>query len=132
MNERSEQGDVLTAILAATAWSLAALPLLDPVPGKALFRVSGVLVGAVTIFPALLLMFLEPGRGLAGSRFLFGLGAALLASLGLAHAGAAEPWQVAFGYLLPAAGLVAILLQAVPGLDSRLSPIHRAPERTLE
>ncbi len=133
MHERTERDDILAAILAAVACSLGALPLLNPVPGELLFRVAGVIVGAVTIFPALQLMFVEPVRSRAGSRFIFGIGAAVLASLGLAHTGVAEPWQVAFGYLLPSAGLLAILaLRTAPDLDSRTVAMHRARQRTLE
>ncbi|SRR6266566_2543214 len=130
---RNERSDILATILAATAWSLGALPLLDPRPGHMLFRVAGTTVGAVTVFPALLLMYLEPVRRRAVSRFLFGLGAALFGSLGLSYAASAEPWQVAFGYLLPCTGLLAILVvQGAPSLDSGPNALQRTGQQALE
>jgi hypothetical protein len=103
--EGSDASDIFSATVAAAAWSLSALPLSAPEAGT-LFRVAGILAGALTVFPALLLMFLEPKRGSADARLLL-LGAVVLASIGLAHIGWAQPWQVAFGYLLPAALLIA-------------------------
>ena len=122
-----EDRETFSTVLAGAAWSLTAVPLVNPIAGEMLFRVAAASIGAVTIFPALLLVYLESDRGVAASRFLLGAGTAVLASLGLAYTGTVEPWQVAFGYLLPAAALLSILAprqaavrQDLPALEAEV------------
>jgi hypothetical protein len=86
------------------AWSLCSLALAGDA-GR-LFRVGGVVIGLLTTFPALLLSFLEPRTLRTAQAVLLLAGGIAMASVDLSYIGWAEPWRVAFGYLMPA-GLTA-------------------------
>ena len=100
----TDGAQVPAAMLGAIAWSLCSLAL----AGESgwLFRVGGVVIGLLTTFPALLLGFLEPRAQRTAQAVLLLAGGTAMASLGLSYIGWAEPWQIAFGYLMPA-GLTA-------------------------
>ena len=125
--------DIHATLLAAFGWSLSAVSLVDPRPGGIFFRVAGVVVGMVTVFPALLMTFLDQNEGTVRVCVLLTLGAVLLASLGMAHAGSAEPWQIAFGYLVPSASLAAaVAVHLLPAVGFRLGALGRPEGQTAE
>lgn len=110
------------AILGALAWSLSGLGLAGG-PGR-LFRLGGVIVGLLTVLPALLHLYLEAPRKGSLAAVLLITGAVAFGSLGLAHIGWAEPWQIAFGYLTPSGLMMmgAAIALALPRARMRFVP----------
>ena len=120
----ADRAHVQAAILGAVAWALSSLAL--AAQSGHLFRLGGVVIGLFTTLPAMLFSFLEP-QATAGPRArLFLAGSAAMASVGLSYIGWAEPWQVAFGYLMPAGFMVAAAILAA-GLG-RLRLVILPPE----
>jgi heme A synthase len=114
------------AILAAAAWSLSSCALFDFGAPDGVFRLAPVIVGILTTLPAMLLVFLEPGRRQAAERSLLLFGAVVLGSLGISYVGSAEPWRVAFAYLVPSALMTsAAVLLALPWATRRIETALR-------
>jgi peptidoglycan/LPS O-acetylase OafA/YrhL len=116
-----ERVESRASILAVAAWSLSTCALFNLPGPDAVFRLTPVIVGTLTTLPALLLLLLEPERRQAADRSLLLLGAVVLASLGISYVGSAEPWRVAFAYLVPSAFMMtASLLLALPSASRRI------------
>ncbi len=72
------------------------------------------MIGLLTTFPALLLSFLEHRAQRTAQAVLLLAGGTAMASVGLSYIGWAEPWQIAFGYLMPAGLTVAAAIIVAP------------------
>ena len=84
------------------------------------------MIGPLTTFPALLLSFLEHRAQRTAQAVLLLAGGTAMASVGLSYIGWAEPWQIAFGYLMPAGLTAAAAIIVAPARVRVVVPLSES------
>ena len=119
---QGEWSETKATMLAAVAWSLSTCALFESPGVDRVFRLAPVIAGILTALPAMLLTFLEPYRQRSAKHSLVLLGAVVLGALGISYVGSAEPWRLAFAYLVPSAMMAAGSLSiALPSARHRIA-----------